>query len=73
MAGDRCGARVRGGRGRTCELPRHHAGHHASVTFGCDGCSGVFRGKPHATARDGEYEHGLAFCYLCAEGLRVAR
>lgn len=65
-----CGARVRGARGATCELRPFHSGHHSTVVFHCDGCSGVFRGYPTTTARDGEYEHGLAFCYLCAKGLR---
>lgn len=32
----------------------------------CDGCSAWREGTPHVYGRDGEYEHGLAFCFLCA-------
>jgi hypothetical protein len=32
----------------------------------CDGCDRWMRGIPYGYARDGEYENGLAFCFLCA-------
>jgi hypothetical protein len=67
---DRCSAEVRGSGGLKCQLPHHHSGHHSTVVFGCDGCSGIFRGRPHASAADGEYPNALHFCYPCAEGLR---
>ena len=45
----------------------------------CDGCGSWRPGTPHATAPDGEYPNGLAFCFLCAgppverEALRAMR
>jgi hypothetical protein len=63
-----CGCAVRGG--GECKLDPGHRGHHAQVTFGCDGCGKTFRGEAHATAPDGEYPHGLRFCFLCTRGLR---
>lgn len=32
----------------------------------CDGCGAWRPGYPYATAPDGEYPDGLAFCFLCA-------
>ena len=52
--------------GGTCTLDKDHRGHHSGVTYQCDGCGKVRRGQPYAWARDGEYEHGLAFCFMCA-------
>jgi len=66
---DRCGAKVRGGKGRTCGLDKFHAGHHASVHFPCDGCGQTFRGQPHDTDREPDGGR-LRYCYPCAEGLR---
>jgi len=61
----RCGQPVRGDEGG-CQLDAGHRGHHSTVTFGCDGCGKRYRGRPHATAPDGEYPHGLQFCFLCS-------
>jgi hypothetical protein len=64
-----CGHPVRGMPGYMCLLdPGHNLGHSA-VVFTCDGCGKTRRGQPHAWARDGEYEHGMAFCFLCAKGI----
>jgi hypothetical protein len=66
---DRCGEKVRGGKGRTCRLDKHHAGYHASRVFQCDGCGQTFRGRPWGTEIEGDGNR-LNFCYPCAEGLR---
>ncbi len=58
-----CDAPVRGG--GTCQLAAGHRGYHSTVTFTCDACGEVRRGQPHQWGRDGEYEHGLAYCFLC--------
>jgi hypothetical protein len=59
----KCGADVRGG--GTCELDAGHRGHHSTVVFGCDGCGKTRRGTPHRYMQDGEYDNGLAFCFMC--------
>jgi hypothetical protein len=60
---DACAHLVKGG--GLCELNAGHRGYHSTVTFACDGCGKRRRGRPHRYARDGEYERGLAFCFLC--------
>lgn len=59
----RCGQQVRGG--GECQLDAGHRGYHSTVVFGCDGCGKTRRGQPHRWSRDGEYERGLGFCFLC--------
>ena len=63
-----CGAPVRGFPNEKCSLPADHKGTHSCVTFSCDGCGKTRRGQPWATAHDGEYLHGLKFCFLCVRG-----
>lgn len=58
-----CGELVRGG--GTCELDAGHRSCHSTVAYVCDGCSKRRRGEPYRWARDGEYERGLGFCFLC--------
>lgn len=62
----RCTSIVTGSGGVRCLLETGHSGHHASVAFQCDACGKTRRGTPHAYARDGEYEHGISLCFLCA-------
>lgn len=64
---DTCLAPVRGG--GYCKLDPDHKGHHSTVVFECDGCGKKRRGSPAAYGRDGEYEHGLQFCFMCVRGL----
>lgn len=59
-----CGHAMRGG--RFCTMNHDHRGRHASVTYLCDGCGKRRRGQPHRWAPDGEYEMGLAFCFMCS-------
>ena len=58
-----CDQPVRGG--GNCQLDPGHRGHHSTVVYRCDGCCKARRGQPHRWSRDGEYEKGLAFCFLC--------
>lgn len=62
----KCDAPVRGG--GNCTLDSGHRGYHSTVTFGCDGCDGTFRGQPHRRAPDGApWENSfLNFCFLCS-------
>jgi len=62
-----CGATVRSSGGETCKLAPGHTGHHATIAFICDGCGKHRRGSPVACSRDGEYENGLGFCFLCVK------
>ncbi len=64
MAVGTCGQPVRGG--GSCALDFHHAGHHSSVAYVCDGCEKRHRGQPFQTSRDGEYADALKWCFLCA-------
>jgi hypothetical protein len=59
----KCNANVRGG--GQCQLDAGHRGHHSTVTYGCDGCGKRRRGTPYRWSPDGEYERGLAFCFMC--------
>ena len=38
-----------------------------AADWGCDACGRYLAGVPYATAPDGEYPNGLAFCFLCAK------
>jgi hypothetical protein len=58
-----CDHPVRGG--GTCKLDPGHRGHHSTVVYTCDGCEQRRRGRPHAYGRDGEYERGMQFCFMC--------
>jgi len=59
-----CNHPVRGG--GECKLSPAHKGHHATVTFSCDGCGKTYRGRPHVSGPDGEYADSLHFCFLCS-------
>lgn len=56
-----------------CTLDAGHKGRHSSVTWICDACGKKRRGSVYAYSRDGEYENGLAFCFMCAGPLRGAQ
>jgi hypothetical protein len=62
-----CGAQVRGG--GICHLTHGHRGYHSTVTFTCDGCNKIRRGRPTTYGRDGEYPRGMKFCFLCSRDL----
>lgn len=59
-----CGQLLRGG--RFCTMDHGHRGRHASVTYVCDGCGVTRRSAVQAYGRDGEYEYGMRFCFMCA-------
>ena len=61
--GATCGQPVRGG--GICLLSPGHRGYHSTVVYTCDACGKRRRGQPHQHGRDGEYQDGLAFCFMC--------
>ena len=37
------------------------------MSYVCDSCDKERPGQPYRTSRDGEYEHGLKFCFPCVK------
>ena len=52
--------------GAPCTLDAGHRGYHSEVDHGhCDACGRKMRSIAAEWGQDGEYEFGLAFCFLC--------
>src|SRR4051794_18811003 len=52
-----------------CNMDAGHRGRCTTVAWTCDGCGQTRRSAVAAWARDGEYERGLGYCFMCANGI----
>lgn len=63
-----CERKLRGG--DLCHMDKGHRGRCSSVTFECETCGKIRRGRPHATEvvrlGDGTVDDVFEFCFMCA-------
>lgn len=59
--------------GETCKMEKDHRGRCSCVTFYCEGCGKIRRGRPAGQSvvrlGDGSIDDSFDFCFLCVRGI----